>query len=242
MCFPLCTTMNNFKLISLILLLSVCFRIHAQKSSFNYKTDYHAYLKRSKDSTSRFYYAKLKSRLDKVDTTLSANDLLYLLIYTTASSHYNPVLLDTLCQHLYDFNEKGEYFKALALADSILRVVPINLTAIKEKGLALKKLNKKEDFERYWALTRKTAEALFLSGDGYYKHPFLGVNYFDGITFYGTFYQCYPSKSGFMLDKQGRLLAAFYGYSQKMDNIIINYFQLDHAKRFYKPNIVEGEE
>lgn len=225
-----------------VLFVSFCFLTKAQKNAFNYESDYSAYLKRSQDSSGIYYYKRLKIRLTKADTTLNAKSLLHLLIYTTASAKYNPVLLDTLCRRLYDENEKGNYHNAIILADSILQLVPINLTAIKEKALALKKLGRNTNYKKYSVITKKTIEALLISGDGNYASPFFGVNFFDGITFYGAVYQCYPSKTGFMLDKKGRLLAAFYCYSQSMNNIMIKYFQADHAKKYYKPDKIEGEE
>lgn len=234
--------MKVFQTLFISLLVIISFVARAQDTSFNYKTDYPAYLKRAQDSTNPNYYKKLHARLAKLDTSLSAKALLHLLVYTTASPAYDPVVLDTLCQHLYDANENKNYNKAIVLADSILRLVPLSLTAVQEKALALKKLGRKNEEKKYAAIMRRTIEALLLSGDGYYDHPFLGVNFFDGISFYGAVYQCYPSKSGLMLDKKGRLLAAFYCYSSTQNNIMIQYFQVDHAMKYYKSNITGGQE
>ena len=62
-------------------------------------------------------------------------------------------------------------------------------------------------------------------------------NFFEGISIYEAAFRCKPSKITLMLDKQGRLLGAYNGYSSALDEILIRYSELTH----WKPQLKKGD-
>ena len=187
-------------------------------------------LSASTDIKSIYYFKTVEEKLTKLDTTITAEQIISLTKYNISKNQIDTKFLDSLANKAYKLNEEQNYSNAIKTAQLILNQSPNNITGHKEIGLAYKKIGKDSLSNLHFSMLVKTIMSVFKYGDGTYDYPFLVNNFFEGISIYEAAFRCKPNKMTLMLDKKNRLLGAYNGYSSSMDEILIRYSDLTHWK------------
>ena len=152
---------------------------YAQEHDFDYHRDFEAMLAQSKDSKSKRYYPDLLKRFNKNDKTLSNSEVLALLIGYTASEHYRPYQTIEDERRILELVQQQKYEEGLAACNQLLKLNPVNLTALMEKGFIYWKLNLDSlDFHRDRHF--KVLSAITSSGDGSFEKPYFVLSPIDG--------------------------------------------------------------
>ncbi len=191
-------------------------------------------LSASTDPASEYYYKSVENKLNRLDTTVTAEQIISYTKYRVQTAHTNPSLLDSLATKMYKLNEAKKYKDAISKAKALLSLSPNNISGHKEIALAYKQLGNDSLSGLHFGMLVKVLSSVFKYGDGSYDYPFLINNFFEGISIYEAAFRCNPDKTALMLDKNKRLLGAYNGYSRAMDEILIRYAELSHWKPFLK--------
>ena len=196
----------------------------------------------SEDPTSEYYYKSVEDKLNKLDTTVTAEQIVSYTRYKMLTVQINPVILDSLAGRSYTLNEEKKFLNAIAKAKDLLSLSPNNISGHKEIAFAYNRIGNDSLSGLHFAMMVKVISSVFKYGDGTYEHPFLINNFFEGISIYEAAFRCKPNKTVLMLDKRKRLLGAYNGYSSAMDEILIRYAELSHWKSLLRKEdyIVEG--
>lgn len=199
-------------------------------------------LSASTDVKSQYYYKLVEAKLKRLDTTVTAEQLVSYTRHKVITTKLDPGKLDDLATKLYQLNEEKKYKQAIVKGVELLAISPNNITGHKELSLAYKKLGNDSLSQLHFAMMVKIVTSVFKYGDGRYEHPFLINNFFEGLSIYEAAFRCKPNKTVVMLDKRQRILGAYNGYSSAMDEILIRYSELSHWKPLLKEGdyIVEG--
>ena len=173
--------MKQKKLTFLLSLLLMIFSQGAfsQEQDFDYHRDFEALLSQSKDSKSPLYYPQLLKRFSENDKTLSNKEVLALLIGYTASEHYRPYQTIEAERYILALVQQEKYREGLAACNQLLKLNPVNLTALMEKGFICSKLKLDSlDFHRDKHI--KVLHAISSSGDGSLEKPYFVLSPIDG--------------------------------------------------------------
>lgn len=184
----------------------------------------------SADTKSMYYFKTVEDKLIKLDTTITAEQIISLTKFKISKNEIRPNLLDSLANQTYKLNEDKKYDEAIKTAKIILTQSPNNITGHKEISLAYKRIGNDSLSNLHFAMLVKIITSVFKYGDGTYEYPFFVNNFFEGISIYEAAFRCKPNKMTVMLDKHNRLLGAYNGYSSAMDEILIRYSELTHWK------------
>lgn len=196
----------------------------------------------STDTKSIYYFKTVEDKLSKLDTTITAEQIISLTKYNIFKNQISPNFLDSLAGQTYLLNEDKKYDEAIMKAKIILAQSPNNITGHKEISLAYKRVGKDSLSNLHFSMLVKIITSVFKYGDGTYDYPFLVNNFFEGISIYEAAFRCKPKKMTVMLDKKNRLLGAYNGYSSAMDEILIRYSELTHWKSQLKEGDYRKEE
>lgn len=191
-------------------------------------------LSASTDLNSVYYFKTIEERLIQLDTTITAEQIISLTKFNIFKNQIDPNFLDSLANKTYEQNEEKNYSDAIITAKLLLGRSPNNITGHKEIALAYKRIGKNTLSNLHLSMMVKIIMSVFKYGDGTYDYPFLVNNFFEGISIYEGAFRCKPNKMTVMLDKKGRLLGAYNGYSSAMDEILIRYSELSHWKSLLK--------
>ena len=187
-------------------------------------------LSESSNINSVYFYKNVEDKLTKLDTTITSEQIISLTKYKISEKVIKPKYLDSLFNVIYKLNEEKKYVEAIEIGKIILNQSPNNISAIKELGLAYRKIGNENLGNSYFAMLVKIVKSVFKYGDGTFEFPYLLNNFSEGISIYEAAFRCKPNKSVIMLDKKKRLLGAYNGYSSSLDEIIIRYSELSHWK------------
>lgn len=221
-----------------IILISVCTCACGQKKlDLKFNGNYNKIIEKKSFKTYQDKHQELSRRILSKDTSLTEDELLFTYVFTTTKKDFSATMIDTLASRVYQLNENENYVQAILSADTLLQIAPLNVMANKEMIFALKKLEKNEDLKLYDGILRKLSKAILMTGDGVFEKPIFITNYFDGLALEELFFACSPSKQGIFFDKKNRVLASYYCFSSKYNEIFIRYFNLTHSERFYKNRI-----
>ena len=171
------TKMKKYTLILLLFIINIGF---AQKE-FNYDRDFKIILKQSQDSSNVFYYPRLLNRFDANDSTLTNNDILALLIGHTADKNYKPYETLDAEREIHKLVRLEKFEEAIKKSDSLLKINPLNFSALMEKSYSYMKLEKK-DSEFHKKKFMKVVYSIMSSGDGTFKNSYFVLNPSDGAT------------------------------------------------------------
>jgi tetratricopeptide (TPR) repeat protein len=196
----------------------------------------------SNDINSIYYFKTVEDKLNKLDTTITPEQVISLTKYNIYTKQILPKFLDSLGNQTYKLIEAGKYEKAIALAKIILNQSPNNITGQKEISLAYKRLGKDSLASLHFEMMKKIINSVFKYSDGSYENPYLVNNFYEGFSIYEAAFRCIPRKSALILDKKNRLLGAYNGYSSAIDDIFIRYFELTHWKSQLKEGDYRKEE
>lgn len=200
-------------------------------------------LSASEDTASPYYYKHVETRLNQLDTSVTAEQIISYTRYKVLTARIDPRVLDELAEKLYQLNEEKKFTEAINKAKALLLLSPNNISGHKEISLAYKKIGKDRLSGLHFAMMVKVITSVFKYGDGSYEYPYLINNFFEGISIYEAAFRCKPNKTVLMLDKRERLLGAYNGYSSSLDEILIRYANLTHWKaRLKKEDYIKEED
>lgn len=182
------------------------------------------------NKNSMFYHELIEDKFRAFDTSITSVECIALIKYNNLNQRLNPLELDELGDLAYELNERQYFDSAVSVCNKILSMCPNNLTGIKELSYAEGKLGKNESSEKSFAMMSLILDAISEYGNGTYESPWILNNYKEGSSIYDSKYGCIPSKGGFMLDKSNRFLGGYYGYSPRLNEILILYSNMDHIK------------
>lgn len=148
-------------------------------------------------------------RLQLLDTTLTANELVPLMEYVQKNAKVNPNKLDKLARKLYRQNEKEKHKAAIKTAGKLLALSPNNVTGLKEMAYALHKLGDENSAAAYFRLMTTSINAVLLTGEGSYSSPVLVNNSFELYSIIEASYRLSANQSGVLKSTRGEI-RAFY--------------------------------
>jgi len=129
----------------------------------------------------RVNYRHLAERMNAEDSTLVKKDFISLYYGASSQATYDLDWIDTVESKIKEYNLLQEFMSAYELADSLLKVHPVSITAYFEKSFSCYAL-KRNDEE---ALTKQKyiifSRCVLSSGNGLVDHPFKIVSYNDAI-------------------------------------------------------------
>ncbi|MEW7289369.1 DUF4919 domain-containing protein [Aquimarina sp. 2304DJ70-9] len=164
----------------LILLLFIANSSFSQ-NMFNYHKDFETILRQSQDSTSVLYYPKLLERFNDNDDTLTNSDIIALLIGHTTEENYKPYKTLKTEREIHKLVKLEKFDQAIIKSDSLLKINPLNFSALMEKSYSYMKLEKPNS-EFHKKKFMKIVYSIMSSGDGTIKNPYFVLNPSDGAT------------------------------------------------------------
>lgn len=120
-------------------------------------------------------------RLNALDSTLEKKDFINLYYGAAFQPHYQLTHIDSIENKIKEYNLLQEFMSANELADSLLRIHPISITAYFEKSFAcygLKRTSEEAINRQKYLIFSK---CVLTSGNGLPESPFLIVSYNDAI-------------------------------------------------------------
>lgn len=193
-------------------------------------------LSESSNINSIYYFKTVENKIIKLDSTVTAEQIISLTKFNISKNKINPNYLDSLSNKAYKQNEEKKYLEAINTTTLILNHSPNNIAGHKEIAFAYKRIGKDSLSSLHLTMMTKIIKAVFKFSDGTYEYPFLVNNFFEGFSIYEAVFRCIPKKFTLMLDKKERILGAYNGYSSAFDEILIKYTELSHWKPKLKPD------
>lgn len=163
----------------------------------------------SKNEKSVYYYKNVESLLLKLDTLVSAEQIISFTKYKISSKTINPTYLDSLANIVYKLNEDKKYDAAIVLSNKILIQSPNNITGHKEIAYAYKHLGNDSLYNLHFSMMVKIINSVFKYGDGSRKSPYILNNFFEGISIYEAKLGCFPKKTRLILTSEKVLLGGY---------------------------------
>jgi len=141
--------------------------------------DFNVSINESKNENSIYYFKNVEALLSKLDTTVTAEQIIRLTKYKINSNTINPTDLDSLAGKAYKLNEDKRYDEAIVVSKEILNQSPNNITGHKEIAYAYKHLGNTNLAEYHFLMMVKIIESVFEYGDGSRNKPFILNNFFE---------------------------------------------------------------
>ena len=219
---------NIFKKTCFLVLVITAFNLVGQ-STFNYNTDFKKILDSTKKHNSNLSYARLLSRFNVNDTTLTNYEMLALLIGFTDKPEYKPYQDIDTESNIYMLNDKGKYNEALQKGLSFIKTHPFSVKTLFEIAYSYHKLNNKDSEMFYLYKGQKIFEAMYFSGDGKtIETPIYALGPTDGQVYIKKFIGKKIGVMGSGSDKNGNFIDIL---EVKLDEgkTIPLYFIIQHA-------------
>lgn len=166
----------------------------------------------STNVNSIYYFKNVENLLAKLDTLVSAEQIISLTKYKIKSNTINPTYLDSLARKAYKLNEDKKYDEAIVVAKEILNQSPNNITGHKEMSFAYKHLGNQNLSNRHFLVMVKILNSVLKYGDGSRENPYILNNFFEGLSIYEAKFGCYPRKVTLILTKEKKLLGGYDCY------------------------------
>lgn len=210
---------------------------HAQ-FLFEYHLHYDSIAKLTLDKKGPYFYDSLKVRYEKADTSLTAFDMLALMIGETKQDHYYPYDLVKVEQDIMHLANKGEYANALNKSDSLLKIHPLNLTATIHKAFLEDKLGsltaKRSKFKFVLYL-----DVLMSTGEGTAESPMMVLGPGDGQLLIRYVFGAGIGNMGSGEDNHGYFVDILEVLKEGEEPTLM-YFNIEHAvKRMFKENMMK---
>ena len=159
-----------------------------------------------------YYFKKIEDQIIKLDTLVSAEQIISLTKYKIYSNTINPTYLDSLAQKAYKLNEDKNYNMAIEVAKQILIQSPNNITAHKEIAFAYKHIDNNNLSKLHFLLMVKIIKSILKYGDGSRENPYILNNFFEGLSIYEAKFGCFPKKVRLILTAEKKLLGGYDCY------------------------------
>ncbi|MBB6372469.1 DUF4919 domain-containing protein [Chryseobacterium shigense] len=166
-------------------------------------------LSESTDKNSVYYFKNIEAQIAKLDTLVSAEQMISLTRYKIQTGTINPAYLDSLAGKAYKFNEDKQYSEAIETAKKILIQSPNNITAHKEMSYAYKRLGDNNLSGLHFSMMVKIIKSVLKYGDGSRKSPYILNNFFEGLSIYEAKFDCFPKKVRLILTTEKKLLGGY---------------------------------
>lgn len=224
----------------MILILGVILQNHAQ-FTFNYATDFDSIAKLTAQKGSEHYYESLRKRFEAVDTTLTDHDVLVLMIGETQQAHYYPYDLVLVEHEIMEMANKGDYEGTLKKCDSLLKIHPLNLTALVHKAYLEDKLGSlTKDASKFKFVI--VLDAIFGTGDGTVESPLFVIGPGDGQLLIRYVFGANLGTMGSGSDSHGNFLDILEIIKEGQEPANM-YFIIEHAvKRMFKEDVLKDFE
>ncbi|WP_255037634.1 DUF4919 domain-containing protein [Lacihabitans soyangensis] len=219
----------------IVVLITISSLANAQSINFSYKKDYTKYISDTKNSSSNYYFPKLKERISNYDTTLTKSEILHILIASTEIEN-DIEELESKEYEIFESSEKKEFNQSIELSKKLLIKYPWNLTAHKELSYALKSNGDSlsNDYKKHYQFFRKITESYLTTGNGNFESPMFSVTFMDAFQIMNGYFRCKPTTKQMFFENQTKdILYACQCYSSTYDQIFTKYFYLTHFKNYY---------
>lgn len=234
--------LSDMKKILAILILMICVQAGFVQSSFNYKKDYEAILKRTQNPKEPLYYNKLIKRFESNDTTLTHSEVLALMIGFTAKPQYKPYDDVTTERAIYDLNAQGKYDDALKKANVFLKTHPLSVGALFEKSYALYKKQDPDSAGYFAYRCTRIFQAMRFSGDGKSAEtPCFALGPADGQDYIRQYIKGKLGTMGSGKDANGYFLDILEVKPKDGSTPYKLYFMIEHASRNLLQNLKPKE-
>ena len=154
--------MKKFLLLAFILLVNNGY----SQEAFNYKKQFAAMQKESKDLNSVFQYSKQLKKYISNDTLQTDNEMLHLLIGYTAQPSYSSKKDVLAANPIFKLNEAGKFQLAKEQADKILQKNPFHIKVMIEMNYSLTNLGKLKEAKEIQYRMFKIYKAMLYSCGG----------------------------------------------------------------------------
>ena len=124
-------------------------------------------------------YFKLLERFEDLDTTMTTEEVLALMIGTTIQPDYKPYMYVSRERALVYKSLDDNFQSAFDSCNAILSKHPLNFTALMGRDITARKLNDLKS-EQYRIMFLKVVDVIFYTGDGSIEHPFMVLGPIDG--------------------------------------------------------------
>lgn len=221
--------------------MGVCFSANAQ-FVFNYQEDFDSIANLTSKKKSDLNYDKLLSRFEVSDTTLSDFEILALMIGETQQSDYYPYELVHIERNILSLAQNDELESGLLLCDSVLKVHPLNFTALLERAYILAKLGMEEEEKQAKYQFVSVLETILSSGDGTYGQPIFVLSPMDGQLLIRFVFGLEIGTMGSGEDDAGNSLDILEIVNEQEGNMNM-YFNIEHAvQRMFKEDVLKDFE
>lgn len=205
---------------------------------FEYHLHYDSIANLSQDKKGDYYYENLKPRFEAADTTLTAFEMLTLMIGETKQDHYYPYELIPVERKIMDLANKGQYANALTKCDSLLEVHSFNLTALIHKAFLEDKLGSLEAGASRFKFVLYL-DVLMSTGDGTIESPMMVLGPADGQLLIRYVFGAGIGSMGSGEDVHGNFVDILELVKEGEEPTLM-YFNIEHAaQRMFKENVIK---
>ncbi|MBD3638993.1 MAG: DUF4919 domain-containing protein [Crocinitomicaceae bacterium] len=120
------------------------------------------------DTSSSYYYPKLRERVLQKDTSLTHQEFYHLYYGTVFQKYYYPYGTSNAKKDFLVAYEKHDYEKALKKGDTALMQNPVDLEILLKMSISCLKLERNEEKRYYGKLYYSLLDVIYYSGDGKY--------------------------------------------------------------------------
>ena len=210
---------------------------HAQ-FLFDYHLHYDSIAALTAEKKGEYNYESLRERFEAADTSLTAFDVLALMIGETKQEHYYPYDLVVVEHDIMNLANKGEYANALFKCDSVLGVHPMNLTAIIHKAFLEDKLGNLSARDSKFKFILYL-DVLMATGDGTYEAPMMILGPADGQLLIRYVFGADIGNLGSGEDAYGNFVDMLEIVKEGEEPTMM-YFNIEHAvKRMFKEEVLK---
>ncbi|MBF7093200.1 DUF4919 domain-containing protein [Flavobacterium sp. ALJ2] len=163
----------------------------------------------STNVNSIYYFKNVEKMLFKLDTLVSAEQIISLTKYKIHSNKINPTYLDSLANKAYKLNEEKKYDEAITVIKEILNQSPNNISGHKEIAYAYKHLGNDNLSNLHFLMMVKIINSVFKYGDGSRDKPYILNNFYEGLSIYEAKFGCFPKKVRLILTSEKKLLGGY---------------------------------
>jgi Domain of unknown function (DUF4919) len=130
------------------------------------KVNFDEIKKTIKDTSSVFYYPKLKKKILNKDSSLSAEEYHHLYYGNVFQRYYQPYGISNLKKSLAEDYKLKDYDKVLRTGEEVLQENPVDLEVLLKMSIASLKLEKDDEKHFYAKHYYSFLETIYKSGDG----------------------------------------------------------------------------
>lgn len=213
---------------------------HAQ-FLFEYHLHFDSIVKLTEDKKSDYYYNDLRANYEAADTSMTAFDMLALMIGETQQDHYYPYDLIFVERDIMNLANKGEYASSLFKCDSLLAIHPLNLTAILHKAFLEDKLGNLSAKESKFKFVLYL-DVLMSTGDGTIEAPMMVLGPADGQLLIRYVFGAGIGNMGSGQDAHGNFVDMLEIIKEGEEPAMM-YFNIEHSvRRMFKEDILDDFE